>query len=197
MKVIRKVTMNADHFEIGDQIKIKLKGVGKFTATCHKITDKGALFVFDNCVTRRQMNETDTTEGGFDESDLCAWLNTDFIDKFPNKYIKRMTRIGEHLISLLTEEEVFGADLPFDDQLELMKDPKHRVCSYPDGSRAAWWLRDVVISTIFAYVTATGYASDTYASYSLGVRPAFMILDPKSPPFMGGPKEGKTVYSEF
>jgi hypothetical protein len=150
MKVIRKVTMYADHFEIGDQIKIKLKGAGKFTATCHKITDKGALFVFDNCVTRRQMNETDTTEGGFDESNLCAWLNTDFIDKFPNKYIKRMTRIGEHLISLLTKEEVFGADLPFDDQLELMKDPKHRVCSYPDGSRALWWLRDVVTSTGFA-----------------------------------------------
>ena len=197
MKVIRKVTMNADHFEIGDQIKIKLKSAGKFTATCHKITDKGALFVFDNCVTRRQMNETDTTEGGFDESDLCAWLNTDFIDKFPNKYIKRMTRIGEHLISLLTEEEVFGADPPFDDQLELMKDPKHRVCSYPDGSRASWWLRDVVNSAYFAIVNASGFAFNNYASYSLGVRPAFMILDPKSPPFMGGPKEGETVYNEF
>lgn len=197
MKVIRKVTMNADLFEIGDQIKIKLKSAGKFTATCHKITDKGALFVFDNCVTRRQMNETDTTEGGFDESDLCAWLNTDFIDKFPNKYIKRMSRIGEHLISLLTEEEVFRADLPFDGQLELMKDPKHRVCSYPDGSRASWWLRDGANSTYFALVHACGNANSNTASVSYGVRPAFMILDPKSPPFMGGSKEGETVYSEF
>ena len=138
MKVIRKVSMEVEHFEIGDQIKIKLKGAGKFTATCHKITNDGALFVFDNCVARKQMNDTDTTEGGFDESDLCTWLNTEFIDRFPNKYIKRIVRPEgcEHLLWLLSEEQVFGSNLPFDDQLELMRDPKHRVCSYPDGSRA-------------------------------------------------------------
>lgn len=177
MKVIRKVTMKSDHYEVGDQIKIKLKGVGKFTVTCHKITDKGALFVFDNCVTRRQMNDTDTTEGGFDESDLCAWLNTELIDRFPNKYIKRIVRPEgcEHLLWLLSAEQVFGTELPFDDQLELMKDPKHRVCSYPDGSRAGWWLRDVVSSTGFAVVSASGYACNFYASYSFDVRPAFML----------------------
>ena len=177
MKVIRKVSMEVEHFEIGDQIKIKLKGAGKFTATCHKITDKGALFVFDNCVARKQMNDTDTTEGGFDESDLCAWLNTELIDRFPNKYIKRIVRPEgyEHLLWLLSEEQVFGSNLPFDDQLELMKDPKHRVCSYPDGSRAYWWLRDVVISTSFALVNANGYATYNGASNSLGVRPAFII----------------------
>lgn len=177
MKVIRKVSMEVEHFEIGDQIKIKLKGAGKFTATCHKITNDGALFVFDNCVARKQMNDTDTTEGGFDESDLCAWLNTEFIDRFPNKYIKRIVRPEgcEHLLWLLSEEQVFGSNLPFDDQLELMRDPKHRVCSYPDGSRAAWWLRDVAASTNFASVSAGGNASYNSASYSSGVRPAFII----------------------
>jgi len=177
MKVIRKVTMEVEHFEIGDQIKIKLKGAGKFTATCHKITNDGALFVFDNCVARKQMNDTDTTEGGFDESDLCAWLNTEFIDRFPNKYIKRIVRPEgcEHLLWLLSEEQVFGSNLPFDYQLELMRDPKHRVCSYPDGSRATWWLRDVVNSAPFAAVSAGGCATSGSASASVGVRPAFII----------------------
>ena len=54
------------------------------------------------------------------------------------------TRFG---LWLLSEEQVFGSDLPFNEQLELMKDPKHRVCSYPDGSRAYWWLRDVAYSS--------------------------------------------------
>ena len=81
----------------------------------------------------------------------------------------------DHLLWLLSEEQVFGSDLPFDEQLELMKDPKHRVCSYPDGSRAIWWLRDVVISTNFADVNANGNANNNAASYSNGVRPAFVI----------------------
>ena len=56
MKAIRKVKMEVEHFEIGDQINIKLKGYGKFTATCHKNVNGQALFVFDNCVGSRPMN---------------------------------------------------------------------------------------------------------------------------------------------
>ena len=177
MKAIRKVKMEVEHFEIGDQINIKLKGYGKFTATCHKNVNGQALFVFDNCVGSRPMNETNTTKGGFDESDMCAWLNTELIDAFPEKYIKRMLRPEgmDHLLWLLSEEQVFGSNLPFNEQLELMKDPKHRVCSYPDGSRATWWLRDVATSAAFAAVTGYGYAYSNNASNSLGVRPAFII----------------------
>ena len=177
MKAIRKVKMEVEHFEIGDQINIKLKGYGKFTATCHKNINGQALFVFDNCVGSRPMNEANTTKGGFDESDMCAWLNTELIDVFPEKYIKRMLRPEgmDHLLWLLSEEQVFGLNLPFDDQLELMRDPKHRVCSYPDGSRAAWWLRDVAHSTTFAYVNSNGSANSNSASGSNGVRPAFII----------------------
>ena len=104
-------------------------------------------------------------------------LDPRLIDAFPEKYIKRMLRPEgmDHLLWLLSEEQVFGSDLPFNEQLELMKDPKHRVCSYPDGSRAAWWLRDVAGSTSFALVSSYGGAYNDGASNSYGVRPAFII----------------------
>ena len=41
--------------------------------------------------------------------------------------------------------------------------------------RSYYWLRDVVSSVYFAGVGATGSAAHSYASYSLGVRPAFAI----------------------
>ena len=177
MKAWRKVKMNVDHFEIGDQIKIKLKGYGKFTATCHKIDDSRHTFVFDNCICRHHMNECDTNEGGYPASDMCVWLNTELIDTFPDKYVKRMVRPEgmDDLLWLLSEEEVFGSDPPFDSQLRLMADPKYRVCSYPDGSRAYWWLRDVCYSTTFALVSSGGSASGNNASNSHGVRPAFIL----------------------
>lgn len=37
MKVKRTVTMKVDNFEIGDQITVKLREYGKFTATAHEL----------------------------------------------------------------------------------------------------------------------------------------------------------------
>lgn len=42
-------------------------------------------------------------------------------------------------------------------------------------NREDYWLRDVSSATSFSVVSLNGYASHAYASYSLGVRPAFCI----------------------
>ena len=42
-------------------------------------------------------------------------------------------------------------------------------------NREDYWLRDVASATNFSLVDANGYASSTYASNSVGVRPAFCI----------------------
>lgn len=42
-------------------------------------------------------------------------------------------------------------------------------------NREDYWLRDVSSATNFSYVVYNGYAGHSYASYSLGVRPAFCI----------------------
>lgn len=43
------------------------------------------------------------------------------------------------------------------------------------SNRAWYWLRDVVSAATFAYVNSSGDANSNYASYVLGVRPAFSI----------------------
>ena len=78
-----------------------------------------------------------------------------------------------------------------------MQKRRARITLDLDDDMALWWLRDVVSSTYFALVNANGDASGNGASASVGVRPAFTIMDPQSPPLVGGPKEGETVYNEF
>lgn len=69
MKALRKqeVTIQAaNEFKVGDQIE-----VGKYTATCQKITRKGALFLLDQYLdTAYQMNREYTNAGGYEASDL-------------------------------------------------------------------------------------------------------------------------------
>ena len=43
------------------------------------------------------------------------------------------------------------------------------------GNGGYWWLRDVVSSADFAFVGSNGNAGNDYASYSIGIRPAFAI----------------------
>ena len=56
-------------------------------------------------------------------------------------------------------------------QLPLFAYDHSRICN-----RGSWWLRDVVSSTGFARVDASGVANGSYASYSHGIRPAFAII---------------------
>ncbi len=55
-------------------------------------------------------------------------------------------------------------------QLALFRLDPSRICN-----RAIWWLRDAVSSAHFASVNGGGNAAYYWASYSLGVRPAFAI----------------------
>ena len=203
MKVIRKVKIKTTGYALGDQIIIKLKDGRKFSATCHRKEGNRALFVFDQIVGRMPMNENGSTKGGYLESNIRRWLHSDFYDLLPNKIKKSIVRDNGEYVRLLYAYEVFGDDYPWehdeipDDQLPLMQKRRPRIALDLDDDMAGWWLRDVVTSTNFAFVSAYGLATSIDASYSLGVRPAFTISDPQSPPLVGGSKEGETVYSEF
>lgn len=89
-------------------------------------------------------------------------------------------------VDLMNERMAFGADvfqnietngaIPCNytidkSQLALFRLDPSRICN-----RADWWLRDAVSSPIFAGVSDTGNASCTWASTSLGVRPAFGLV---------------------
>lgn len=61
-------------------------------------------------------------------------------------------------------------------QLSLFRLDKSQIVAKNDaGNRESYWLRHVVSSSNFAYVSNGGYASNTSASYVIGVRPAFLI----------------------
>lgn len=88
-------------------------------------------------------------------------------------------------VDLMCEQMVYGSGIfsPVSDgsnvpanyrveksQLPLFQHEPSRICN-----RATWWLRDVITASGFASVDNYGGAYSDYASYSLGVRPAFCI----------------------
>lgn len=88
-------------------------------------------------------------------------------------------------VDLMCEQMVYGSGIfsPVSDgsnvpanyrveksQLPLFQHEPSRICN-----RAAWWLRDVITASNFAYVGGNGIATCDGASCSIGVRPAFCI----------------------
>ncbi|WP_417399314.1 DUF6273 domain-containing protein [Hominenteromicrobium sp.] len=88
-------------------------------------------------------------------------------------------------VDLMCEQMVYGSGIfsPVSDgsnvpanyrveksQLPLFQHEPSRICN-----RATWWLRDVITASYFASVNGGGDAYCSYASSSLGVRPAFCI----------------------
>lgn len=188
MKAWRKVKMEIKNYEVGDQITVNLKDLGKLTATAQRVyADGTTLFLFDNCVTEHEMNENGSNVGGFYKSDLCKWMNTELVKSFPVKLLDRMIytdKEHECLLRIPTRKEMFGEDKysqnyepDLGEQFELMKDRKNRVCLLPDDEYVWYWLMNAHIrsSSGFADVNCAGRAIDSAASNSGGVRPAFLI----------------------
>lgn len=88
-------------------------------------------------------------------------------------------------VDLMCEQMVYGSGIfsPVSDgsnvpanyrveksQLPLFQHEPSRI-----SNRNNWWLRDVITASYFAYVGTYGIAYCSYASYSLGVRPVFLL----------------------
>lgn len=171
------------NIEVGDKIVVDLKDLGEFEATAHEVTDKSVLFIFDDYITERPMNENSTNAGGYEESDLKKWIDNDLFDKFP---VELKVRLRE--LTIPTVGQVFGWDDEWDkehfepdgdEQLPLMKLRKNRV-AYLNNEFKWGWLRNAMkkeySSTYFARVDGGGSADCIDASDSFGVRPAFRLV---------------------
>ena len=165
MKIYRKMKFYTEKLQIDDQIKVNLKGIGKFTATVQKVQDDGYLFMFDECVAKHVMNEDGTNKGGYSESDLCRWINEELLPAFPRKIRDRMS-----YISIPSYGQMFGhnnfydacVEQDYDEQFELMKNIKNRISIYDN-------------EPISNYLINRLESSD-YASASFGVRPIFFLV---------------------
>lgn len=187
MKVIRRVMMKVEQLEVGDQMTVKVKGYGIYTATVHKVTDNRALVIFDNCIVDKPMNENGRNDGGFTASNLYGWLNGVFINMLPTKIRSRLTEDDEHdriTVRVPTRGEMLGHNSTSknyepdsDEQLTLMKDRKNRVCASMSDECAFYWLMNAKGDTSrhFASINGNGNSTAANASDSFGVRPAFML----------------------
>lgn len=187
MKVLRKQEIDTANIQVGDQMVIPLAELGEFTATAHKVTDEGVMFIFDDYVTRRPMNNRDTNKGGFEKSDLKKWMDTVLFMAFPDElrdkiYGLTLPTVGQ-IVGHEDEWDNKNLEPDIDEQLPLMKECKNRIACFED--QLAWgWLRNATkeefSSAGFAGVCLSGPADYAGASNSYGVRPEFWLVKQES-----------------
>lgn len=187
MKVLRKQEIDTANIQVGDQMVIPLAELGEFTATAHKVTDEGVMFIFDDYVTRRPMNNRNTNKGGFEKSDLKKWMDTVLYMAFPEELRDKIYGLTLPTVGQIVghEDEWDNKNLEPDtnEQLPLMKKCKNRIACFED--QLAWgWLRNATkeefSSAHFASVDGHGNTGSYGASYSLGVRPEFWLVKQES-----------------
>lgn len=187
MKVLRKQEIDTANIQVGDQMVIPLAELGEFTATAHKVTDEGVMFIFDDYVTRRPMNNRNTNKGGFEKSDLKKWMDTVLYMAFPEELRDKIYGLTLPTVGQIVghEDEWDNKNLEPDtnEQLPLMKKCKNRIACFED--QLAWgWLRNATkeefSSAGFANVPHYGRTDCSSASDSVGVRPEFWLVKQES-----------------
>lgn len=169
--------------KVGDKITVNLEEMGKFEATAHEVTDNNVLFIFDDYIAERPMNEKPTNEGGYEKSDLKKWIDSYLYNSFPLELKTRMLELTIPTVGQMIgwddewDKEHFEPD--GDEQLPLMKKRRNRVAYF--NNECEWgWLRNAMkkeySSAFFANVYSVGYAYYNGASASSGVRPAFRVV---------------------
>ena len=158
MKVLRKQEVSIQttgEFKVGDQIQI-----GKYTATCQKVTRKGALFLLDQYLDEAfKMNRENTNEGGYEASDLRKELQENSVLEIFDSVREMMVPFKNgDLLRIPYAEEFFGDVDSYEPsgkkQWPLMEDRKNRI-AIREGEAYEWgWLQNKLKSsgTNFAYV---------------------------------------------
>ena len=80
--------------KVGDKMMVPLGKLGNFTATVQKVTNNKVLFIFDDYVAKRPMNEDGGNAGGYSQSDLKKWIDTELYNMFPAVLKQRMTGLS-------------------------------------------------------------------------------------------------------
>lgn len=202
MKVLRKQEIETANIQVGDQVIIPLAEIGEFSATAHKVTDEGIMFIFDEYIIRRPMNSKNTNKGGFEKSELKKWMDTVLLMAFPEElrdkiYGLTLPTVGQ-IVGHEDEWNNNNLEPDTDEQLPLMKERKNRVAYFKNDS--SWgWLRNAtkeeVSSAYFALVYTGGVTACHGASNSGGVRPEFWLVKQESRGPV--PRESKVSYRNY
>lgn len=191
MLVKRTMKVDVELFEVGDIIKFKLTDGEKVQAMAVKQTPGGMLFVLVDCLAKEYPMFNDIDDMGEEDisyatSDLRKVLNGEILDRFPKEIKDRMVAINAEgdMLRIPTECEIFGENVYGQEESKLtkrwkpMKKKRNRIAF--QGKEGAWewyWLmnRNKDYASLFARVDSCGYAHFDNASYSIGVRPVFLL----------------------
>ena len=181
MKINRTMTIETNEIQIGDRLR-----VGRYTATCQTVAEKGATFLLDQYLDKAmQMKEKNTNRGGYNKSDLRKYLQSDtvlsdfeeirpYLRPWNNGDLLRLPFYGEMFDNNNRDDFVKPDDC---EQWPLMKDAHNRAasrCGEPEWG----WLANTVCENSTDYC---GVDTDGGACYGdadargVGVRPAFLI----------------------
>lgn len=194
MEVIRKITVDTELFELGDIISFELTTGEKVQAMAVRETPNGMLFVFVDCLKDEQKmfeNPGRAEVIDYDHSDLRKKLNGEILETFPEEIRERMVgmRIGNtncfDMLRIPTEREIFGESPYGKDEPKSVKrfygmeERRNRIAwqGSKTGEFEWYWLQNKVEDSAsnFADVSDDGDAGCDSASYSLGVRPVFLL----------------------
>ena len=157
MKIERLQEIETSDIQIGDRIH-----VGRYTATCQKVTEKGATFLLDQYLDRPMpMNFKNTNRGGYNDSNLRKYLKSDaalndfeeirpYMKPWNNGDLLRIPYYGEMFDNNDRDDFV---EPDSNEQWPLMKDAHNRVasrCGEPEWGWLANTVRDT--SADFCYV---------------------------------------------
>lgn len=159
-----------------------------------------AVIVPDTELYKEQMNDTNTTAGGYVGSKMHTeglaqaknTINSAFGSShvlshrilLTNSVTNGYPSAGiwvDSTVDLMCEQMVYGGAIfmpmpsgtitPYNYRVEKSQLPLFQHDHSEISNRSSWWLRDVVTPTYFAFVTSRGDAYYYVASYSNGVRP--------------------------
>lgn len=182
MKVERMTEVETNRPEIGDRISFTLKTGEKVEAMAVKELINGTVFcTVDYLDQAYPMNRKGGTHGGYEASDLRKELNGAILGSFPDDIKEQLVPFDNgDILTIPSEREMFGENIYADEdegdvmQWEPMADRHNRI-ALRNGEYEWGWLRNVAISTAFAYCHAYGLANNWNASDSFGVRPVFIL----------------------
>ena len=180
IEVIRKTNTKGLEIMVGDQIH-----VSKYTATCQKITQAGALFLLDQYLDQAYpMNAEDSNRGGYEASDLRKTLQSEEVLKIFAEYRDRMQPFDNgDLLRIPFFGEIFGKEDAnyFEpdgcEQWPLMKDRKNRIAFRDNSWEWGWLQNEVKVSAAyFAVVTGNGDSNYNGAVGCCGVMPELQLV---------------------
>lgn len=180
MKIERTTEIETTYIQIGDRLR-----VGRYTATCQKVTEKGATFLLDQYLDRPMpMNKKNTNHGGYDNSDLRKYLQSDtvlsdfeeirpYMKPWNNDDLLRIPYYGEMFDSNDRDDYI---EPDSNEQWPLMKDAHNRIASRCGDPEWGWLQNNVKASSSSGFCSVDdGFAERWDASAVLGVRPVFLI----------------------